>query len=552
MISKRQHFLVLILLLSTLYISVNMAAPSTSEISHFSNSFPDTTNYTVYTSALEISGVASLEQIASGNGTETNPYVIEKLYFSFDTYIDSAMILDISFPSYSEIYLQIDSIVVTGNTEYAIEIKFYELGDLHINISNCHLTADNYGIMLLLNFYYSVDIVISDSYFGEEGITESSLHAIQVNLVPHLTLVTNIKLTILRNSIYGVVSFYCTQTNVDQSMMLNYIDNIIRYESVLAISTTTNGQKDTFIMNLINNTITRTIKDYSSYNYGVEGIGMNVKLYNGTFANIRVAFAMQSTYLYSTYEAVFVNCDIVTLDGDYDMDGLSDNAEFNTYLTDVYDNDTDDDTLSDGFEILTFQSSALTNDTDADLLTDDLEYLHNTNPLWADTDNDTISDGDEVLIYHSSPLSADTDLDGISDAMEVNLGSGLNDTDSDDDGLTDTEEVFVYCTSPTNPDTDNDGISDYDEVVAGSDPNDFATTITDLVVTTETTTENSTVITVEYSEVTTTEVVFTPTYVSELKTKTETQTITNETPYMFVFGFGIIFVSIITLRKYTI
>ena len=103
---------------------------------------------------------------------------------------------------------------------------------------------------------------------------------------------------------------------------------------------------------------------------------------------------------------------------DTDDDGIGDNA----------DTDDDGDGLSDNDEINTHLTNPKRADSDGDGLTDPAEIqTHLTNPNLADTDSDGLRDGAEVNTYGTFPNVADTDGDGFLDGYEVLTGkSPLN------------------------------------------------------------------------------------------------------------------------------
>jgi hypothetical protein len=77
-------------------------------------------------------------------------------------------------------------------------------------------------------------------------------------------------------------------------------------------------------------------------------------------------------------------------------------------------------------------------DDDSDGLDNDEELdTHLTDPLDSDTDGDGVSDGDEVNTYLSDPLDTDSDDDGLDDGTEVSLGTSPTNPDHDGDNICD-------------------------------------------------------------------------------------------------------------------
>ena len=91
---------------------------------------------------------------------------------------------------------------------------------------------------------------------------------------------------------------------------------------------------------------------------------------------------------------------------DFDNDGLSDLAEYNSGASDPTNADSDNDGLTDGEEVAA-----------------------GTQPLIADTDGDGINDGAEGTAG-TDPLDSDSDDDGYSDGAEVAAGSDPTDSSS--------------------------------------------------------------------------------------------------------------------------
>ena len=127
--------------------------------------------------------------------------------------------------------------------------------------------------------------------------------------------------------------------------------------------------------------------------------------------------------------------------GDSDEDGLSDQDEETTHLTDPNNPDTDGDGLTDGEEV----KNGL-----------DPKDATGNNGADGDFDSDGLSNIDEIKKYFTDPKSDDSDGDGLSDRVETGTGTfvNLNDTGTD----------------PLNADTDNDALNDSDELAAGTDP----------------------------------------------------------------------------------
>ncbi len=208
---------------------------------------------------------------------------------------------------------------------------------------------------------------------------------------------------------------------------------------------------------------------------------------------------------------------------DFDLDGLTNDEETNSYFTDPFNPDTDGDLMKDGDEVavgmdplnpdedsdlildgweykygfssynatdaqIDFDTDGLTNyyeftnnthprnnDTDFDFLTDGQEIInYQTDPLNNDTDNDLLSDGQEILIYSTNATNPDTEGDEMPDGWEIKEGLDpfVNDSylDPDLDNLWNIQE-YAYSTNPWSNDTDNDLLSDYDEIfVQFTDP----------------------------------------------------------------------------------
>ena len=95
-------------------------------------------------------------------------------------------------------------------------------------------------------------------------------------------------------------------------------------------------------------------------------------------------------------------------------------------------------------------ASTAAKDTDGDGLSDDLERSSTmTDPLRADTDGDGLRDGDEVLKYRTDALRTDTDGDTVSDGDEVlRYRTNPNERDSDAGGTADGVEIFLAHTNP--------------------------------------------------------------------------------------------------------
>ncbi len=139
------------------------------------------------------------------------------------------------------------------------------------------------------------------------------------------------------------------------------------------------------------------------------------------------------------------------LDEDDDLDGLSNQAEFDAG-TDLFDDDTDDDGILDGTEV---------------------SGDNPTDPLDPDSDDDGLCDGSGV-VDGVCTSGEDADDDGNFDEGETDP----NDADTDDGGVDDGDEVLRDATDPLDPrddiggDPDGDGLVNEDEAAAGTDPLD--------------------------------------------------------------------------------
>ena len=107
---------------------------------------------------------------------------------------------------------------------------------------------------------------------------------------------------------------------------------------------------------------------------------------------------------------------------DTDGDGLRDDLEVLTLLSNPNATDTDGDGLPDQWEHqmgtnLLQPDAGL--DPDLDQLTHLQEYQFGTHPFRRDTDDDGYSDDDELNLYHTDPIAFDTDQDGTPDSWEI-------------------------------------------------------------------------------------------------------------------------------------
>ncbi len=118
---------------------------------------------------------------------------------------------------------------------------------------------------------------------------------------------------------------------------------------------------------------------------------------------------------------------LMTLDDDFDDDGIDDD----------HDNDDDNDGIDDEAD----------DDDDNDGMSDDDEREDGTDPRDDDSDDDGRSDGEEHE-DDTDPLDSDSDDDGLDDGEEHHHGTDPNDADTDDDGKSDGDEVSIFGTNP--------------------------------------------------------------------------------------------------------
>ncbi len=188
-------------------------------------------------------------------------------------------------------------------------------------------------------------------------------------------------------------------------------------------------------------------------------VNTNVGNYWSNYTGVGVYFIDGGVYYYDPYPMEVV---------DSDLDGLDDMQEIYAYFTNPYKNDTDGDMLLDGEEVKIYFTDPLRIDTDYDGLTDGEEVLiYGTEPDTQDTDHDELKDGEEIFVYGTHPRLADTDGDKMPDGWEVMNGLDplvMNaDEDPDDDGLLNKDELEER-TEPLNPDSDEDFLIDGLEV----------------------------------------------------------------------------------------
>ncbi len=165
-------------------------------------------------------------------------------------------------------------------------------------------------------------------------------------------------------------------------------------------------------------------------------------------------------------------------EADFDSDGLSNLAEYQTHLTNIQASDTDGDGLLDGVEVLTHGTNPLSTDTDSDGMADAWEVANGLNALIDDAQNDLDNDGLTNLFEYTwgfdptdpSDVNRDTDSDGLPDLWEItyfkHATSALPSQDPDTDDLTNLQE-YLNTTEPNNWDTDGDLLPDGWEIANG-------------------------------------------------------------------------------------
>jgi len=139
---------------------------------------------------------------------------------------------------------------------------------------------------------------------------------------------------------------------------------------------------------------------------------------------------------------------------DFDNDGLSDLAEYNSGASDPTKTDSDGDGLSDGEEVAA-----------------------GTQPLVADTDGDGIADGAEGTAG-TDPLDSDTDDDGYSDGVEVKVGSDPTKSSSTPPSLLAYYD-FEAASSASITSIEEEGIGGDEPAVISNDFNEDSLTFSD-------------------------------------------------------------------------
>jgi hypothetical protein len=180
---------------------------------------------------------------------------------------------------------------------------------------------------------------------------------------------------------------------------------------------------------------------------------------------------------------------------DSDSDGLTDDFENSTALTNPYSSDTDGNGRSDYDD---YYYPVGNPDSDSDGVTDITETEQGTDPYGVDSDGDGLTDGEETNVFYTDPNNAhsrssqytdwymvdltDSDGGGIPDRIESYLGMNKYDAsddvsgDLDGDGTTNVES-YEEGTSPDaniteNYDRDADGMTDVWEVANGLNPDE--------------------------------------------------------------------------------
>ena len=119
---------------------------------------------------------------------------------------------------------------------------------------------------------------------------------------------------------------------------------------------------------------------------------------------------------------------LMTMDDDYDDDGIDDDEDHDDDedgVDDDDDSDDDNDGVSDDDE-REDGTDPRDDDTDDDGLDDGDERDHGTDPKDDDTDDDGVSDGDEVHVFNTNPLIADSTPPVVTTSTDENGGGSTN------------------------------------------------------------------------------------------------------------------------------
>jgi hypothetical protein len=203
-------------------------------------------------------------------------------------------------------------------------------------------------------------------------------------------------------------------------------------------------------------------------------------LYLGSDTNIVDVRAEQGTwYNFLEQSSSLAGQTFIQYDAswDLDFDGTSDGVQIQQGRMLLITNYLSLITDVDGDNLLTYEEAGLgtnprSNDSDGDGLEDDYEIFTSlSDPLDVDSDDDTYTDfvediaGSDPNNFDDLPGDLDFDGDGLTNEDELFFGTDRRNVDSDDDGIIDFDEVYIFSTNPLDADSDDDGLDDSRELM---------------------------------------------------------------------------------------
>ncbi len=380
-----------------------------------------------------VDGISELEvvDVITGEGTESNPYILENLTFNTET---GGKVIELY--NMGEAYVTIRNITIQNIlTFYWVftALNSWNLAIEDITVKDCYCPGTGY-VMQLANISHSQIKNLSIRNISSSGnlfpITLDSSENVEITDCEIRDLVSggstqNYYNTIVDCSIIRVNMYNVSAKTYMGLIYLNNVDDSIFEDSLLVDASTQDSniyfitlaasQNNRIVNNKMMGNLTTALDDnvYGVYSFGgsIDNFVVN-NWFMGADRGIHEVSDNNTYYGLTYFEPLGIQ---TTVGNFYPEHCFDDNPEFHYFVETPYLlDDTSDTNNSDQFPIhyyaLDFDGDGLNNYQET------MEY--NTDVMKNDTDGDGLSDYDEIFLTKTDPLNSDSDGDGIDDGAD--------------------------------------------------------------------------------------------------------------------------------------